>query len=169
MNIKGLRVNLANTKLVISDVNQGPTFTSCTQPGGVCCKGVGFSLSFAMVVLTVCIINFVDWAEVIELCSISNAELAWIHLLHMTSTDQFCNHGDMLSTGGDTKASTISHVRSGWKTFRELLPRLKSAALSRGMKRSYIQLALEVMFLMVGESGLWKKVTSAEFFKVSKV
>ena len=60
MNIKGLRVNLANTKMVISDVHQGPTFTSCTQPGGICCKGVGFSLSFEMVVLTVCIINLVD-------------------------------------------------------------------------------------------------------------
>lgn len=53
----------------------------------------------------------------------------------MISTDQFCNLGDMLSTGGDTKASTISHIRSGWKTFRELLPRLKSTAFSRRMKK----------------------------------
>ena len=43
MESRGLRVNLAKTKVTISDVSQGPTFTSDKHPCGVCCKGVGFN------------------------------------------------------------------------------------------------------------------------------
>ena len=34
----GLRLNLAKTKVMISDVNQGPTFNSGKLPCGICCK-----------------------------------------------------------------------------------------------------------------------------------
>ena len=43
MEIKGLRVNVTETKVMISDVSQGPTSTSDKHPCGVCCKGVGFN------------------------------------------------------------------------------------------------------------------------------
>lgn len=40
------RVNLTKTKVMINDVNQGPTFTFGNHTCGVCCKGVGFSSIF---------------------------------------------------------------------------------------------------------------------------
>ena len=36
---KGLRMNSAKTKVIISDVNRGPIITSGKHPCGVCCKG----------------------------------------------------------------------------------------------------------------------------------
>ena len=33
---KGLRVNLATTKVMIKDINRGPTFSSGKHPCGVC-------------------------------------------------------------------------------------------------------------------------------------
>ena len=33
---KGLRVNLAKTKVMIKDINRGPTFSSGKHPRGVC-------------------------------------------------------------------------------------------------------------------------------------
>ena len=46
MESKGLRVNLAKTKVMISDINLGPTFTSGKYSCGVCCKDVGFNSIF---------------------------------------------------------------------------------------------------------------------------
>ena len=40
MECSGLRTNLAKTKVMISAVNQGPTFISEKHPCGVCFKGV---------------------------------------------------------------------------------------------------------------------------------
>ena len=43
MESKGLQVNLAKTMGIISDINQGPTFTSGKHPFRACYKGVGFN------------------------------------------------------------------------------------------------------------------------------
>ena len=39
-------MNLAKTKVMINDVNRGPTFTSGKHSCGVCCKGVGSDFIF---------------------------------------------------------------------------------------------------------------------------
>ena len=44
MEVKGLRVNLAKAKVMISDVNRGPT--SRKYQWGVCCKGIGSNFIF---------------------------------------------------------------------------------------------------------------------------
>ena len=41
MECKGLRVNMAKTKVMASGTDEGPTFTSGRYPCGVCRKGVG--------------------------------------------------------------------------------------------------------------------------------
>lgn len=46
MESKGLRVNLAKTKVDHRDVSQGQTFTSDKRPCGVCFKGVAFHSIF---------------------------------------------------------------------------------------------------------------------------
>lgn len=39
---KGLTVNLAKTKVMISDINCDPTINSGKHPGGICCKNEDF-------------------------------------------------------------------------------------------------------------------------------
>ena len=43
---KGLRVNLAKTKVMIKDINRGPTFSSGKHPRGVCWTGVNSNSIF---------------------------------------------------------------------------------------------------------------------------
>ena len=43
---KGLRLNLAITKVMISDINLCPTFTSIKHSCQTCCKGVAFNSIF---------------------------------------------------------------------------------------------------------------------------
>ena len=43
---------------------------------------------------------------------------------------KFCYLGDMINAGGEAEASTIARVRSGWKSFRVLLPLLASRVIS---------------------------------------
>ena len=55
MESKGLRVNLGETNVNVSDINQGRTFNSC------CCKDVGFDSIFCDdCVLTGCMSDVVD-------------------------------------------------------------------------------------------------------------
>ena len=44
--------------------------------------------------------------------------------------NQFCYSGDMISAGDGAEASIIARVRSGWKSFRVLLPLLASQVIS---------------------------------------
>ena len=65
MEVKGLRVNLAKAKVMISDVNRGTTFTSRKYPCGVCCKGVGSNSIFCN--------HFIHW--VCNFCTGLNGRL----------------------------------------------------------------------------------------------
>ena len=51
--------------------------------------------------------------------------------------NQFCYLGDIISAGGKAEASTIARVRSGWKSFRVLLPLLASRVILL-KKRAFI-------------------------------
>ena len=44
--------------------------------------------------------------------------------------NHFCCLGDMISAGGRVEASTIARIRSGWKSFRVVLPLLASQVIS---------------------------------------
>ena len=67
--------------------------------------------------------------------------------------NQFCYLGDMISAGGGTEVSTIACVRSGWKSFRVLLPLLASRVISLKTKgRLY---AACVRSVMVYGSETW--------------
>ena len=61
--------------------------------------------------------------------------------------NQFCYLGDMISAGGGTEASTIACVKSGWKSFRVLLPLLASRVISfKTKRRLYASCVRSVMF-----------------------
>ena len=61
--------------------------------------------------------------------------------------NQFCYLGDMISAGGGAEASTFTHVRFGWKSFRLLLPLLASRVV-------YMLLASGVLWFIVLRLGL---------------
>ena len=147
MECKGLRVNMAKTKVMASGTDEGPTFTSGRYPCGVCRKGVGVNSVYC----TFCS----QWVH--KRCSGLKGRLRdvpdfkcskCIHPQEVSETakkvrlgnsdyevvDQFCYLGDMLSAGGGAEASSVMRVRSGWKKFRELLPLLTSRVFSHRMK-----------------------------------
>ena len=48
--------------------------------------------------------------------------------------DQVCYLSDMLSAHGGAETSSVSHIKSGWKRFSELLPLLTSQVFPRTTK-----------------------------------
>ena len=67
--------------------------------------------------------------------------------------NQFCSLWDMIRAGGGAEASTIVRVRSGWKSFRVLLPLLASRIISLKTKRRLY--AACVRSVMVYGSETW--------------
>ena len=147
MESKGLRVNLAKTKVMISGVQNGPKFSSGKYPCAVCCKGVASNSIYCT--------HCNKWVH--KRCSGIAGNLATVRNFkcrtcldpspnhdRITSVklkgteyeavDQFCYLGDMLSAGGGAEASTVARVRSGWKKFRELLPLLTNRTFSHKVK-----------------------------------
>ena len=132
---KGLRVNLAKTKVLISDKDRGPSFTPGKYPCGVFRKGVGVNLIYC--------IYCTKWVH--KRCSgvsgrldavadfrcrtclrseIVNEDSKKVEIdgVAYHKVDQFCYLDDMLSAGGGAEASSIARIKSGWKKFWELLP-----------------------------------------------
>ena len=66
---------------------------------------------------------------------------------------QVCYLGDMIIAGGGAEASTIARVRSGWKSFRVLLPLLASRVISLKTKERLY--AACVRSVMVHGSETW--------------
>ena len=62
---------------------------------------------------------------------------------------QFCYLGDMISAGGGTEPSTIARVRSGWKSFRVLLPLLTSQVISIETKGRFFAACVVLWFMVV--------------------
>ena len=123
---KGLRVNIVKTKVMISALNQGPSFQFGKHSCGVCFKGVGVS----SILCTLC--N--HWVH--KHCSGLKSKLASaINLkckacldFQISDTDyeavelnenkyEFCYLENIFSAGGGAEASTIASVRSGCKSF----------------------------------------------------
>ena len=151
MQVRGLRVNLAKTKVMISDINQGPTFTSGKHPCGVCCKSVSSNSIFCN--------HCVHWVH--KCCSrldhrldhvvdfkcrtylnptVANDDDKKVRLgnAECEVADQFCNLGDMLSAREGAESSSISGIRSGWKNFRKLLLLFATQAFLHKTKRKLI-------------------------------
>lgn len=159
MESKGLRVNLAKSKVMISDVNQGPTHTSVKYPCGVCFKGVGAN----SILCTMCnrwvhkrcsgvngglslVANFKCRTCTAPQVVYDESKNVEVDGVEYEVVNQFCYLGDMLSAGGGAEASSIARIRSGWKKFRELLPLLTSRVFSHKVKgRLYTACVRSVM------------------------
>ena len=160
MESKGLRVNLSKTKVMVSDVNRGPTFSSGNYPCGVCCKGVGANSILCIPcnhwVYKRCsgvikgrmdaVVDFTCRKCLNPQVVVEEDKVVKLDGNEYEVVDQFSYLGDMLSAGGGAEASTIARVRSGWKKIRELLPLLSSRVHSHKAKgRLYTACVRSVM------------------------
>ena len=151
---------------MVSALNYGPSFQSRKHSCGVCFEGVGVS----SILCTLC--N--HWVH--KRCSGLKSKLASaINFKCKTCLDpqvsdedykaveldgnkyevvnQFCYLGDMISAGGGAEASTITPVKSGWKSFRVPLPLLASWVISLKTKGSLYTAC--VRSVMVYGSETW--------------
>ena len=124
---EGLSVNLAKTKVMISDVNVYPTFTLGKHPCGVCCNGFSSNSIFcnncAHWMCEHCsgltgrldnVVNFKCITSLNPTVADDDDKKARLGNVEYEVVDQFCYHGDILIS--------ISRIRSIWKEFREFLP-----------------------------------------------
>lgn len=78
---------------------------------------------------------------------------------------QFCYLGDMLSTGGGSEASSITHTRSGWKKFCELLPPLTSRIFSLKKKGALYEACVWSVMLYGSETWPTKEEDIARLYR----
>ena len=142
---KGLCVNMAKTKLMISGLNLGSLKVAGKHPCSVCRKGVGantiFFSSCEHWVHKKCTSikgrltpdpNFkcsccLGTAHPIDGRPV-NLVLVDDHKLEVV--DSFCYLRDSISPGGGCETATVTRIRTAWGKFRELLPILKTKSLS---------------------------------------
>ena len=146
---KGLRVNLAKTKIMVSGPNLNALKDSGQYPCGVCRSGVGRN--------SVLCYGCNHWIH--KKCSgitgslndsntfrcsrclgtarpIDARPYQSLQLLEnpIEVVDSFCYLGDKISAGGGCELSTINRTRVAWGKFHELLPLLTDKSLSLATK-----------------------------------
>ena len=165
MESKGLRVNKGKTKVMISNMVNGPVFPSGEYPCGVCVKGVGSNSIFC---------SFCKhWVH--KRCSGIKGNLHHVQNFKCKAcnssqesgekqteveldgikyevVNHFCYLGDMLSAIGGAEASSIACIRSGWKKFRELLPLLTSRSFSLKVKGKLYSACVRCVMLYGSET-----------------
>ena len=144
---------------MVSALSHGPSFQSREHSCRVCFEGVGVS-SIHCTLCNHCVhehcsglkrklvfaINFKCKACLDPQVSDVDYKAVELHGNKYEVVNKFCYLGDMVSTGGGAEARTIARVRSGWKSFRVLLP-VGSFQLKK--KGVYLLLASGALWFMV--------------------
>ncbi|MCP3657197.1 MAG: hypothetical protein GY766_20280 [Herbaspirillum sp.] len=146
---RGLKVNLAKSKVLVSRKEDRTTLPSGKWPCSICRMGVGRN----SIRCTLCKL----WThkrcsgitgrlseEVNFVCSrcsgvVSSRIPSDIDALKcqegiLETVNSFCYLGDQISRGGGCSESVVARVRKGWKKFRELLPLLTTKGFSLRVK-----------------------------------
>ncbi|XP_057307369.1 uncharacterized protein LOC130645400 [Hydractinia symbiolongicarpus] len=145
---KGLKVNTAKSKVMISSIAAKCDLVVGKWPCGVCRKGVGSNSFFCQ--------TCKHWVHK-KCSSISGRLRAYIQFVckhckgeiienevfpalmmynsgSLEIVENFCYLGDMLGSEGGVGRSVTCRIGSAWKKFRELLPLLTSRVLSIEVK-----------------------------------
>ena len=142
---KGLKVNVAKTKVLISGWGLNTIKESGNYPCGVCLKGVGVNSIYCS--------NCKHWIH--KPCSKVNGPIksnvnfkcqrcqglapaidkrdmfnVVVDNESIEVGDSFCYLGDMITSGGGCSEATVIRCRTAWKKFKELLPLLTSKSIS---------------------------------------
>ena len=142
---KGLKVNVAKTKVLVSGRGLNTIKESGNYPCGVCLKGVGVNSIYCS--------NCKHWihkrcskvsgpikSNVNFKCQRCQGLAPAIDKRDMLNVvvdnesievvDSFCYLGDMITSGGGCSEATVVRCRTAWKKFKELLPLLTSKSIS---------------------------------------
>ncbi|XP_057314191.1 uncharacterized protein LOC130655450 [Hydractinia symbiolongicarpus] len=168
---KGLKVNTAKSKVMISSITAKCDLVVGKWPCGVCRKGVGSNSIFCQIckhwVHKKCSsisgrlragIQFVCKhckGEIIE-----NEVFPALMMYNSGSLEivkNFCYLGDMLGSEGGVGRSVTCRIGSAWKKFRELLPLLPSRVLSIEVKGRLYEACVRSVMLYGSETWAVKQ------------
>ncbi|XP_060770545.1 uncharacterized protein LOC132881740 [Neoarius graeffei] len=174
LELRGLRVNMAKMKVIISSPNLNSLRDSGKHPCGVCRKGVGCNSTFCN--------GCQHWVH--KKCTRTRGRLSAdpsfrcdhclglarpivgkqfdqvspAHSPHELETvDSFYHLGYHLCAGGGYELASITRTRSAWKKFKELLPLLSSMALSCGTRGQVYSMYVRSVMLYASECWPIKK------------
>ena len=166
---KGLRVNVAKTKVLKCHKKCGQVQETCKYPCGVCKKGVGRnsilcgtcgkwihhkcsgvkgklkSIEFEFKCAT-CVAGQEQGME-------EGRELVLGPNIALEVVDKFCYLGDVIGAGGGAEEASRARIRSAWAKFRELAPILTARGASLKMKGKIYKAC--VRSVMVYGSETW--------------
>ena len=77
--------------------------------------------------------------------------------ISLECVNKFCYLGDMISAGDSVEAAVNARIRSGWRKFRELLPRLRSRGTSLRLKGKLYAACVRSVMLYGSETWVIKK------------
>ena len=161
MEVKGLRVNIGKTKVMVSRRETLPQNKTGKWPCGVCLQGVGSNsiyctscrcwihgkcsgirgrLSAARnFICNRCSGNTPNTEEIPKELTLNGNSLEVV--------DKFCYLGDMLDAAGGAQSSSITRVKCAWGKFRGLLPLLTSKALPTKVKGELYKACVQTVML----------------------
>ena len=166
---KGLRVNVAKTKVLKCHKKCGQVQETCKYPCGVCKKGVGRnsilcgtcgkwihhkcsgvkgklkSIEFEFKCAT-CVAGQEQGME-------EGRELVLGPNIALEVVDKFCYLGDVIGAGGGAEEASRARIRSAWAKFRELAPILSARGASMKTKGKIYKAC--VRSVMVYGSETW--------------
>ena len=169
---KGLKVNVAKTKVLISGRGMNTIKESGNYPCGVCLKGVGVNSIYCS--------NCKHWIH--KRCSkVSGPIKSNVNfkcqrcqglapaidkgdMLNVVVDNEsievvgsFCYLGDMITSGGGCSEATVVCCRAAWKKFKELLPLLTSKSISLRNRGKVFVTYVRSALLHVSECWALKK------------
>ena len=169
---KGLKVNVAKTKVLISGRGMNTIKESGNYPCGVCLKGVGVNSIYCS--------NCKHWIH--KRCSkVSGPIKSNVNfkcqrcqglapaidkgdMLNVVVDNEsievvgsFCYLGDMITSGGGCSEATVVCCRAAWKKFKELLPLLTSKSISLRNRGKVFVTYVRSVLLHVSECWALKK------------
>lgn len=168
LEIKGLRVNVLKTKVMVSGKNMGSLKDSGKFPCGVCRKGVGsnsiFCVGCSLWIHKKC--SKISGTLVPDptfrcnrckglerpITGNANKNFQLSNGAVLDIVDSFCYLGDTLDAGGGCEASITARVRAAWGKFRQLLPLLTSRGLSQTTRGKIYNTYIRPVLLYASES-----------------
>ena len=168
---KGLRVNAAKTKVMISSSEVRSGFEVGRWPCGVCRKGVGSNSIFCQ--------SCKHWvhrkcsgisgklrADLQFVCKRCKGEITDSAVFpasvmysggSLEVVENFCYLGDMLGSEGGVERSVITRVGTAWRKFRELLSLLTSRVLSLQVRGRLYEACVRSVMLYGSETWAVKE------------